>query len=256
MTLATSGTMSIGGSTATRSINLELGLSATATSNMNSAALRGLAGVASGAISMASFYGASSSVGGEFIEVAGNVGGSVTLASAPQAGDLMIAGTGHYIYPVSPPNGFTTLLNQQSPNWSPASPIYFETSHMSYKIATGSEGTFVGSSGSTVVAVYRFNSPVTSISIQNSTPQVYNANKTLTPLQVQGDSFPNIYICVTGAYQLNNLTMTAQDFSNNYANVSMAASLRPEDHTAVNAVTTGTGMFIPAATFVTIAPNF
>ena len=256
MALATSGTMSIGGSTATRSINLELGRGATATSSLGEADFRGLAGVASGAISMSDFYGASSSVGGEFIEVAGNVRGSVTLASAPQAGDLMIAGTAAYIYPVSPPNGFTTLLNQQSPNWSPVSFYYYETSHMSYKIATGNEGTFVGSSGSTVVAVYRFNSPVTSISIQNSTPGVYNANRTLTPLQVQGDSFPNIYICVTGAYGLSNLTMTAQDFSNNYASVSMAASLRLEDHTAVNAVTYGTGMFIPAVTYVTIAPNF
>lgn len=59
MALATSGQISIGGSTATRSINLELGLSATTSSNMNSAALRGLAGVASGAISLSNFYGAS-----------------------------------------------------------------------------------------------------------------------------------------------------------------------------------------------------
>ena len=101
MALATSGTMSIGGSTATRSINLELGRGATATSSLGEADFRGLAGVASGAISMSGFHGASSSVGGEFIEVAGNVRGSVTLASAPQAGDLMIAGTAAYIYPVS-----------------------------------------------------------------------------------------------------------------------------------------------------------
>ena len=77
MALATSGTMSIGGSTATRSINLELGRGATATSSLGEADFRGLAGVASGAISMSDFYGASSSVGGEFIEVAGNVRGSV-----------------------------------------------------------------------------------------------------------------------------------------------------------------------------------
>ena len=127
---------------------------------------------------------------------------------------------------------------------------------MSYKIATGNEGTFVGSSGSTVVAVYRFNSPVTSISIQNSAVQSGTANKTLTPAQQAGNSFPNIYICVVGAYSPSSLSMTGQDFSNNYASVSMAASLRLEDHTAVNAVTYGTGMFIPAVTYVTIAPNF
>ena len=59
MTLASSGTMSIGGSTTDRSINVELGRSATATSNMGETDLRTLAGVSSGAISMSDFYGAS-----------------------------------------------------------------------------------------------------------------------------------------------------------------------------------------------------
>ena len=57
MTLATSGTMSIGGTTTNRSINLELGRSATATSSMGETDLRSLAGVSSGAISMSNFYG-------------------------------------------------------------------------------------------------------------------------------------------------------------------------------------------------------
>lgn len=60
MALATSGTMSIGGTTANRSINLELGRSATATSSLGESALRTLAGVSSGAISMSNFYGKSS----------------------------------------------------------------------------------------------------------------------------------------------------------------------------------------------------
>jgi len=59
MTLASSGTMSIGGTTTDRSINLELGRSATATSSMGETDLRTLAGVASGAISMSDFYGKS-----------------------------------------------------------------------------------------------------------------------------------------------------------------------------------------------------
>ena len=59
MTLATSGTMSIGGTTTDRSINLELGRSATATSSMGETDLRSLAGVSSGAISISDFYGAS-----------------------------------------------------------------------------------------------------------------------------------------------------------------------------------------------------
>ena len=59
MALASSGTLSIGGTTSTRSINLELGRSATASSNLGESALRTLADVSSGAISMDDFYGAS-----------------------------------------------------------------------------------------------------------------------------------------------------------------------------------------------------
>lgn len=60
MTLATSGEISLGGSTATRSINLELGLSATAQISLNDTNVRTLAGVASGAIVVPTdFYGKS-----------------------------------------------------------------------------------------------------------------------------------------------------------------------------------------------------
>lgn len=63
MTLVSSGEISIGGSAMSgslnRSINLELGRSATATSNLNETSLRNLAGVSSGAISLSNFYGKS-----------------------------------------------------------------------------------------------------------------------------------------------------------------------------------------------------
>lgn len=59
MTLASSGTISIGGSTANRSINQELGRSATATSSLGETSLRTLAGVSSGAISLSNFHGKS-----------------------------------------------------------------------------------------------------------------------------------------------------------------------------------------------------
>ena len=54
--------LSIGGSTSGQSINLELGRSATATSSLNESALRTLAGVSSGAISISDFYGASNAI--------------------------------------------------------------------------------------------------------------------------------------------------------------------------------------------------
>ena len=60
MPLNASGTISIGGSTVGQSINLELAKSATATSSLNDADLRTLAGIGSGTISLSSFYGKSS----------------------------------------------------------------------------------------------------------------------------------------------------------------------------------------------------
>lgn len=59
MPLNNSGPISIGGSTTGQSINLELGRSATAQSSLNETALRNLAGVSSGAISLSNFYGKS-----------------------------------------------------------------------------------------------------------------------------------------------------------------------------------------------------
>lgn len=63
MTLNASGPISLGGSTAGQSINLELGQSATAQVSLNDTNVRSLAGVASGAVVMpTNFYGKSSVV--------------------------------------------------------------------------------------------------------------------------------------------------------------------------------------------------
>lgn len=63
MTMVSTGEISIGGNATSgglnRSINIELGRSATATSSLNESALRTLAGVPTGAISLSSFYGKS-----------------------------------------------------------------------------------------------------------------------------------------------------------------------------------------------------
>jgi hypothetical protein len=59
MALNPSGIMSIGGPSTGSSINLELGLSATANSSLNQADFRTLAGIPSGVISLSNFYGKS-----------------------------------------------------------------------------------------------------------------------------------------------------------------------------------------------------
>jgi len=66
MALNSSGPLSFGGSTAGQSINLELGVSATAEASINSSAFRTLAGVPSGAISLNNFYGKSTAATGFF----------------------------------------------------------------------------------------------------------------------------------------------------------------------------------------------
>ena len=84
MPLNNSGPLSFGGSTVGQSINLELGLSATATASINSTAFRTLAGVPSGQISVSNFYGKSNTYGWvAFLGISGqNVGSSPTLGDS------------------------------------------------------------------------------------------------------------------------------------------------------------------------------
>lgn len=101
MTLNASGPISMGGSTAGQSINLELGQSATATITMNDANVRALAGVPSGAISFPSnFYGKSNVVGFSNFFYGSN-GSSYDPIPTYQplvnsSGQIYIAGNSHY----------------------------------------------------------------------------------------------------------------------------------------------------------------
>ena len=78
MALASSGSISIGGTTANRSINLELGRSATATSSLGEATLRALANDTSGAISMSTFRGKSNALETQTVTVGYSAGGQYT----------------------------------------------------------------------------------------------------------------------------------------------------------------------------------
>lgn len=64
MALELSGTMSLAGTTLGRSIALELGLNTTSTISLNDASVRGLAGIASGTISISDFFGKGLEEGG------------------------------------------------------------------------------------------------------------------------------------------------------------------------------------------------
>ena len=123
MTLATSGTMSIGGTTATRSINLELGRSATANSSLNETDLRSLAGVSSGAISLSNFYGKSSSLDSQTVTV-GYQEGSQYVASQ--------YGFTNYIFTYGSISDGTSNLDSGAPitrlSWSSANIVQFMVS--------------------------------------------------------------------------------------------------------------------------------
>jgi len=71
MALNSSGPLSFGGSTVGQSINLELGVSATAQASINATDFRALAGVPSGQISVNVFYGKSSATF-YFVHIPGN----------------------------------------------------------------------------------------------------------------------------------------------------------------------------------------
>jgi hypothetical protein len=92
MTLATSGEISLGGSAANRSINLELGLSATAQISLNDTAVRSLAGVPSGAITVpTNFYGKSVFTPGTFTFT---TSGTFTLPSGYSTAEIEVWGGG------------------------------------------------------------------------------------------------------------------------------------------------------------------
>ena len=85
MALNASGPISLGGSIAGQSVNLEMGVAATATRSLNDASSRGLAGVASGTISLSNFYGKANTLAFEYMIVSGGGSGG-RMGDAGHAG--------------------------------------------------------------------------------------------------------------------------------------------------------------------------
>jgi hypothetical protein len=104
MPLNNSGPLSFGGSTVGQSINLELGLSATATASINSTAFRTLAGVPSGQISISNFYGKSNAIGWVVNTGNGNGVGGLIVSGAGIFVDAV--GNMYWIFGQSPSNFF------------------------------------------------------------------------------------------------------------------------------------------------------
>lgn len=152
MALNPSGPISLGGSTAGESIALELGLSATGTISLNDTAVRGLAGVASGAIVMPTdFYGKSNIPGGAVY---------VWGTSGPGSGGG-IMGLNGYNLTISTPTQLGASTNWYQVKFSP----YFGTGASA--IATTSDGklftwgsNYSGKLGLNLPTNFRASSPI------------------------------------------------------------------------------------------------
>lgn len=117
MTLNASGPISFGGSTTGQSINLELGVSATALASIDSTSFRTLAGVSSGAISLSNFYGKSnftwpSAIGAAF--QGGFYAGMINVSGTPYflvVSDATVGQSQKAWGPTSTTTGFTSVIN-------------------------------------------------------------------------------------------------------------------------------------------------
>lgn len=108
MALTASGEISLGGTTATRSVNLEMLKTATATIGMNDSSPRILAQILSGQISMSSFYGRRWV---KFVGATTSTSGTISLPGH-QAGDIIVVI--HHRFAASTittPAGYTVLGN-------------------------------------------------------------------------------------------------------------------------------------------------
>jgi hypothetical protein len=110
MTMVSTGPISLGGTATTsglnQSVNVELGRSGTASINMNESAVRTLAGVPSGAISMSNFYGKSNRVARTF-----------TYSAPAQSPTLNLSSISGY---VAGTTDFTVTVNSGVYLWSNA----------------------------------------------------------------------------------------------------------------------------------------
>lgn len=145
MPLNSTGPISIGGSTAGQSINLELGQSATAQSSLNDSGLRNLAGVASGAISLSNFYGKS---GAPAVTIANPLSlqsntYQLTTINGTMFVRILLYGNGTMLVEANE-NGVTTNLTS-SAFW--ASPTTANVGNYYWYRATRTGGTIPGGSG-------------------------------------------------------------------------------------------------------------
>lgn len=198
-------------------------------------------------------------VTGEFIESSHADSFNVSLSSAPLAGDLLIAHSGGLFYGASltlyGSYPFTQAVGYTSSAWHTGSPSYYEGSTIGYRIATGSESrTLSVGSADAALSVYRFSSPVTSVTVAFTTTKQQNGSKTITTSSYDK---PHIVACTIGSRTDPNLAMTNSDYSSHAGYCDAASSLRNPDSSLTTAVITASSVsFNEACCYAVLVPNF
>ena len=190
---------------------------------------------------------------GEFIESSHSNTGVVSLSSAPQAGDLLIAHTGGYTHGASLFSAFTTVASKSSSPWY-SSPYYYEGGTIGYRIATNSTSSFSVGSVDAALSLYRFSSPVTSVTFAFTTTKQGIGNRTISTSSYDK---PHIVVCTIGSNGNPNLAMTNSDYSSRVGFCDAAASLRNLDSSLTTAVITASSVsFNEACCYAVLVPNF
>jgi len=204
---------------------------------------------------------------GEFIELGPtDARGSAdcTMSSAPQAGDLLIAQVGAHAHATSLTSAFTSVVAKSSTAWLGPPNNFQESSRIAYRIADGNEGTTIsaatggGGDITTAIAVYRFSSSVTGVTVAFSASQEGEGDRTI---DISGYDKPHIVLCSIGSVAGDaSLAMTEQDYSsrvagNGYADV--AGALFNLDSTTDSSEITATNVNVnEACTYAVLVPTF
>lgn len=194
------------------------------------------------------------------VEYAYSTGAStVTLAAAPEAGDLLVLHTGGRAYAHTQDAAFTLVVSKTSAYWSSPPNYFFESSRISYKIATGSEGTTITTlaSGnfdrSSVLAVYRFTSSVASVSTPYTSTKEGEADRSIN---ITSYGKPNVVVCSVGSYQDPSLSMTDQNYSYRDDSIAAASSLTDVGSpTTTSVITANDAIFNEACTYAVLVPT-
>tara|TARA_R110000787_G_scaffold91886_2_gene193595 strand:- start:24 stop:638 length:615 start_codon:yes stop_codon:yes gene_type:complete len=176
-----------------------------------------------------------------------------SLVTAPEEGDLLVGHSGSYNSAVSTNSPYTQVVTKVSTPWIGSNT---ESSLIAYKIATGSEGTNIMSigTGSNVMGVYRFSSPVTGVTVAFSATQEGDGDRTI---DTSSYDKPHIAVCTIGCNGNPSIAMTNSDYAFRGGYCNAAASLRNPDSALTSAVISATDTtFNEACCYAVLVPTF